>query len=238
MRCLSSRAQDGGRYDAVCLCAAALALAGLVSCSSVRQIRPLDVGESAVNVSLGGPITKYIGDAYLPLPLISVGYNYGLMRTFDLEAGFHVMQAVFGIMHFDIGANWRPLQSRAWIPGLIVTPRFHFMTNFEPDAFSFYPDLALTLAWHPKEFFYPYAGIENWFELRTERDDNVEQPHHWLIVPYAGAVLCRGRWQFQVEARAYTPNLRNTGRGPKNIGFGEYGILGVFLGVGRTFGGK
>ena len=44
------------------------------------------------------------------------------------------------------------------------------------------------------------------------------------------------RWQFQFETRVYIPNLQNTGRPPTYLGFGEYGILGVFLGVNYIFG--
>jgi hypothetical protein len=75
------------------------------------------------------------------------------------------------------------------------------------------------------------------FALQQERDDGVAQEHHWLIAPYLGLSATRGRWQFQVEARVYTPNLNSEyGRCVENLGFGDHGILGVFLGIGRTFG--
>ena len=39
-----------------------------LSCSTVRQIRPLAKKESAATLSLGGPITQ-VGKLYVPLPL-------------------------------------------------------------------------------------------------------------------------------------------------------------------------
>ena len=49
----------------------------LFACSSVRRVRPLESGASAITVSLGGPITE-VAKKYIPLPLLSAGYNYGI----------------------------------------------------------------------------------------------------------------------------------------------------------------
>jgi hypothetical protein len=208
----------------------------LLNCAAVRQIRPLEPGESAINVSLGGPTTKYIGDAYAPLPLLSIGYNRGLLRCLDLEAGLDLTHTLYGVPKIDAGVNWRPFKAERWRPALIVTPKLHFATDFSTAA-RLYPALSLTGAWHAGRF-YPYLGIENFFELQQERADGLEQENHWLIAPYAGLSIAHKKWQFQVEMRAYTPNLRNDySRGPDNWGFGDYGIIGFFIGIGRTFGG-
>lgn len=216
---------------------AALAVVGLcLSCSAVRQVVPLEPGENAVHVSLGGPVTQYIGDAYAPLPLLSLGYNRGLTRTLDLEAGFDLTHTLYKVPKIDAGVNWRPWSAERWRPSLIVSPRIHVATDFQTDVL-FYPALSLTCAWKAGRVLHPYIGIENFFELQQERDDGLEQENHWLIAPYAGLVAVRGRWQFGLEARVYTPNLDNDyGRGPVNWGFGDNGMIGFFLAVTRTFG--
>ena len=215
------------------LCIAILA----ISCSSVRRIRPLDVGQSAVNVSIGGPVLKVAG-VYTPIPLLSLGYNYGLLRNLDLEGGLGVTQAVYKILALDLGANWRPLIAHGWIPGIIATPKIHILTNFTPASLRVYPDILATLWWQHKNWLYPYLGIENWIEYHTERTDGNPQTHHWLITPYLGASFANGAWQYQIEGRVYEPNLRNDTGAPARMGFGPYGVLGLFLGIGYEFGDK
>jgi hypothetical protein len=183
-------------------------------------------------------MTKYIGEATLPLPWLSVGYNHGILAWLDIEAGLDLTHTLFSNPSVDIGANLRPVSSYRWRPALIVSPTFHLASNFDT-YFRFYPDLTLTAAWNPREgAFYPYVGVTNWWEFVGEREDGLEQEHHWFFTPYVGLVYARSRWQYQVEMRVYTPNLENDyGRAPENWGFGDYGIIGFFLGIGRTFGG-
>lgn len=208
----------------------------LSSCSTVRQIRPLDRGQSAMGLSVGGPITE-VGKIYIPLPLLCLSYNRGILdKKLDLETGLQITQILYGILHLDIGVNYRPWQSRKWRPGFIVSPKIFLITDFEKlSTFRAYPDLGLTFFWEVKSNWYLYTGIENWFEFHQTRDDGNKQEHHWLIAPYLGINMGNEKWLFQFETRVYTPNLANTGRPTKNIGFGEYGILGFFLGVNYTF---
>lgn len=219
------------------LCTAA-GLAALMSCTAVRQVRPLEPGENVVNVSLGGPMTQYVGEAYLPLPLLSLGYNRGLTRSLDLEAGIDLTHTLFSNPKIDAGVNWRLQAPDRWHPAVIVSPRLHAVSDFKTAA-RLYPALSMTWAWSAGPSLWPYLGMEHFFELQWKRDDGQFQQHHWLIAPYAGLALCRRRWQYQLEVRVYTPNLDNDyGRAPENLGFGDRGILGFFLGVGRSFGGE
>lgn len=208
-----------------------------LSCSSIRQVQPLDVGQSAVHATLGGPIAD-VGRIYIPLPLLSLGYNYGLVKSVDVEAGVGITHALFGIMAIDLGANWRPIVSNGLIPGVIVSPQAHIMTDFKPSSLRVYPALNLTGWWNHRDWLYPYLGIENWVEYHTQRTDGNPQTHHWLIAPYLGVTLTHGAWEYQVEGLVYEPNLRNDNGAPARIGFGAYGSLGVFLGAGYEFGKK
>ncbi|MBD3322841.1 MAG: hypothetical protein GF350_17210 [Chitinivibrionales bacterium] len=215
---------------------AALSALALFSCAPVRQIRPLHKGESSVHAGLGGPITR-VGEFYVPLPLLSLNYNYGLLEKADIEAGFHATQALFGIMHINAGTNWRPWTPDHFLPGLIVSPAVHFMTDFRPGSARVYPVLDLNACWKLLNRHYAYCGIENWFELTAKRGDGLDQEHHWLIAPHIGVSLGVKKWDVIIEGVLYTPNLHNTGRGAENIGAGEYGIFGVFFGAGYRFGG-
>jgi hypothetical protein len=169
--------------------------------------------------------------------MLSIGYNYGLIDSLvDIETGWHVTHALYGVMGLEAGANWRPLKNRRFRPGLIVSPKVFFLTDFSPESVRFYPDLGVTALWQVRAFWHVFTGMESWFELHSRRSDGNGQEYHWLPVPYVGCVAGNGKWQFQIECRLYTPNLKNTGRATKNIGAGEYGIWGVMLGVSRAFG--
>lgn len=208
----------------------------LPACSSFRQVRPLDKGESRVSLCAGGPFTK-VGDIYIPLPLASLGYNYGVTEKLDVEAGTNLLALLYGIVHIDAGVNWRPLRPCGFVPGLAVSPKVFMMTDFSPGGARGYPDIGLTAFWETAPYRFAYAGLENLFELSGTRQDGNEQRHHWLIAPYAGISLGNRAWQFQLEARLYTPNLRNDLHTVKNLGLGDRGIFGIFLGASRSFGG-
>jgi hypothetical protein len=210
----------------------------LCSCSTVRQVRPLDKGESSVTFSVGGPITQ-VGKVYFPLPLLSVGYNRGIIaERLDIETGLHLTQLAYGILDFEAGVNVRPLPAEGFRPGINITPKAFFMTNFKPESFRFYPDLGITLYWNINQTVYIYTGLENWFELATTRADGNPQKNNWLTAPFLGVDIGRGDWQLQLESRLYTPNLSNKGKPTKNLGIGDHGVWGAFLGVNHTFGRK
>lgn len=210
----------------------------LNSCSGIRQIRPLDKGESSVTISLGGPITE-LGSIYSPLPLLSVGYNRGIIsKKLDFEAGLHITEGLYGVLMLDGGINYRPLLSSGARPGFIVSPKFFFMTDFSPSSVRLYPDLILSTYWKIRQNFFVYLGLENWFEFSSKRGDGASQDNHWLIIPFLGLNCGNEKLLFQFESRIYTPNLKNTGRPTKNIGFGDNGILGFFIGFNYTIQGR
>jgi hypothetical protein len=209
----------------------------ILSCSPVRCVRSLEKGQSAVSLSLGGPITQ-VGKIYLPLPMLCMGYNYGLFETADIQGGINFTDLVFGIANVEAGANWRPLFPENFRPGFIVSPRLMAMTDFKPGASRLYPEIGLTALWKIRQQIYCYVGWDNWIELNDSRDDGAKQHHHVLVAPYIGTDFGNDCWRFQAEVKLYTPNLGNKGRPAKNIGVGDKGIFGVFLGASRYFGTK
>ncbi len=208
----------------------------MLSCSSLRQVRPLEKGESRLSLSAGGPFTK-VGNLYIPMPLISLGYNYGVTEKLDAEVGTNIFAMMYGIAHIDAGVNWRPFKPRNYVPGLILSPKIFGMTDFKPGDSRIYPDLGFTAYCEITQDRLMDLGLENFFELSTKREDGNKQQNNWLIAPYTGISLGNKIWQFQFEAKLYTPNLPNNLHTAKNLGIGDHGIFGVFLGVSRSFGG-
>lgn len=204
----------------------------IFSCSSVRHITPLNKNESAVNLSLGGPVTE-VGKIYMPLPLSGCGYSYGITQNFSIESGINFTSMLYGILHIDAGVKWYPFIAKNAFPGLFVTPRLFFTTDFKHNRL--FPDLDAGMYWKFKNHL-PYTGIESWFEFHKKRSDGNIQKNNCLLIPYLGYGYKHKRWQYQFEMRLYTPNLKNTGRVTKHIGFCNHGILGFFIGISRVFG--
>ncbi len=220
----------------------ALCLMLSFGCSAIRRITPLEVGESSVGVSCGGPFTQLFG-MYVPLPLLSLGYNYGMSKTIDIEAGLGVTQALFGIGELNAGVNYRPTVPAGWIPGLIISPAVYLTEDIDPISeftmknFRCYPDISITAWWNREKWWRPYIALENWFDLCSTRDDGLAQQEHWLIAPAVGIDMECGKWHYQIQGELYTPNLWNRGRGAHYLGPGNYGVFGLFLGASRDFGG-
>jgi hypothetical protein len=209
----------------------------LTRCSSIRQVTPLPKGNSALSLSIGGPFTK-VGDITTPLPFLSLGYSFGFTDRITLESGIHLTSLAFGLLQLDPGMSWFVFTPHGIQPGLIVSPRVFLMTNFKPESVRIYPNLDLTFTWKLPYDMGLYSGIRNWIEPASIRSDGNIQTNHLLVAPFIGFLVSRNRWSYQIESLIYTPNLKNTGRPLKNVGFGENGIFGLFFGVSRTFGGR
>ena len=214
----------------------AIVLLSSISCSGVRQVTPLNKGESRVNLSLGGPFTD-VGGVTIPLPFLNAAYCYGIQDNLGIEAGINITSGLYGTLALDAGVNWHTWKAKQMIPGLYIAPRLFFTTRFDDFEPRLFPTLDLGIYWEVMRHHF-YGGLDNWFEFHNERTDGNPQEHHWLIAPYIGYGLTHKQWQYQLEGRVYTPNLKNSGRATKNVGFGEYGVLGIFLGVSYNFGGK
>ncbi len=207
----------------------------LAGCSGIRRVGPLEPGASAISLSLGGPVTEVAGKN-VPLPFLSAGFNHGFNDLLGMEAGLNLTCALFGVLYIDGGINWNPLRSRGGVvPGVAVTPKINLMTNFENGGTRLFPALNPLLYWtHGRHSW--YAGSENWFDLARIRSDGNGQRFHLFFTPFLGYGISWRRWQLQLECRLYVPNIDNTFGPLVNTGIGNYGIIGPFFGISRTFG--
>ena len=72
------------------------------ACAPSRYIKPLEVGQHAVQVNFGGPVAKIPGIGAIPMPLTSVGYGYGLKNNLTLFGNLHTTSFLFGVGNW----NW------------------------------------------------------------------------------------------------------------------------------------
>lgn len=206
------------------------------SCTAIRKVKAPVKGESTVCVSLGGPITE-VSKKYIPLPLLGIGYNYGLSEKIALEGGLNITNALFGVVNADAGVNWYPLKPQNIKPGFLLMSKLFVLSKLKMKDNRIYPAITPVFYWEIDKHII-YTGVENWFEFHSIRNDGNPQKHHWLKIPMIGYELVWKSWQFQVEGRVYLPDVKNTYGPTHNLGFGEYGILGIFIGTAYSFGGK
>jgi hypothetical protein len=206
----------------------------LISCTATRHIRPLEKGELTASASLGGPFAGQLG--WAPFPLLGIGANYGVLDKVDVEAGWAITSALFGVCELGGGCNWRPLVPAGWKPGIIASAKLSGTTNFKAGQSRLWPDATVTALWRISPRLYYYAGMDNWFETHSIRYDGNEQKYHWLPIIHTGFDFGNTTWQGQIEGTWFVPNIDATRHTVKTIEIGNYGCLGVFIGVGHSFG--
>lgn len=212
-----------------------LLVAGLASCAPARFVKPLDDGQHAAALSLGGPLIQY-GDATIPMPLVSAAYGYGFDSTLTGFGGVHITSALYGNVQLDLGVTKKLLSQKGAIPAVSVTPVANIIYR-NKDAKKFYPQLDVNAYWEVNQKRnLIYAGLSNWFELAGQKAHDREQEHHWLFTPQVGHQFVRPRWDLTIEAKVVAPHISYESNVVEyQSPLGKKGAFGIFLGYTRKF---
>ena len=209
---------------------AALLLAG---CSTLHAARPLDAGEHAVGVTVGGAMLDF-GGAPVPLPNAVVEGIVGLPaladRPLDARAGLNVTGLPFGLVQGHLGAAWQLTEGGGWRPGLALSNRLFMAINLpgtpnrpEPQVQAWAADQLEVLASWPAGDHLVYGGVAQVFDIGAPG---------LLVCPAVGGEIHTGRgWSLRPELRWYGIN-----RAPEATAFRwatGTGALGVSVGVAR-----
>ncbi|MBN1980492.1 MAG: hypothetical protein JW795_03110 [Chitinivibrionales bacterium] len=204
-------------------------------CAPVTQLRPLKKGESTASLTLGGPFTQVLG-LYIPFPLSSLGYSVGVIDSLlDIETRFHIVQALFGVLHIDLGCNVHPFIYEPWQTSLHITTKLSCATDLTIENSRVFPECCITIAWKPTLRWWGYTGLDNFFDLSTTRFDGNKQEYHWLAAPYLGLFHQREQWGYQAEIRFSVPQVKTDTKNPPNLGIYGHGAWGIFLGINYSF---
>lgn len=205
------------------------------ACAPTRYVKPLAKKQSAVNVSLGGPLIAY-GNTTIPIPFLTANYGYGIDSTLTAFTSLNITSALYGNFQLELGATKQFLKQHMYFPALSGTLVFNGIYR-NADAAKLYPQLDLNAFWeYGKRKNYFYIGLSNWFELSQKRTLGETQPNHWIWMPLLGHSFNGKKWNVNLEVKAIAPNLSN-----KNIvvdyktPFGSHGALGIYIGYTRKF---
>ena len=207
----------------------------IYSCAPTRFVKPLNKKQSAVNISLGGPLIKY-GKITIPIPFLTATYGYGIDSSLTGFAAVNVTSGLFGNLQMELGAIRQLAKQYGILPAISVTPVINILYR-NKNAHKVYPQLDLNSYWeYGKHKNLIYAGIDNWFELSQKRAYEIKQKNHWFFSPMIGHNLVRSKWNLNIEAKIIAPNLSN-----KNIivdyqtPVKNHGAFGVYVGYTRKF---
>ncbi|HPD63863.1 MAG TPA: hypothetical protein P5050_00990 [Bacteroidia bacterium] len=213
-----------------------LLLLFLLSCAPARFVVPLNKGEHAAGLNIGGHLFDYQG-LTIPAPLSSVYYGYGFDSGSTFFAGLHLTSLAFGNFQTDMGFVINLLNQKQWLPGLSVSPAVNFVLNPKWGDVRMWPQLDANVYWqYGKQHHYFYLGVSNWFELTKLRAHSQEIDDRWFINPQIGHVFRIKTYDIGLELKFLAPSHENTyAFVPYRSITGDYGANGLYFYITKRF---
>ena len=216
----------------VLICILTLASA---SCSTIRQVRPLEKGEHKVAVSAGGPLFTGLG---IPLPLLmaSVNYQYGISSWLTMGGSVHLTPIIFGMFGFgEINATAGIIKQSGVVPAVAVQANLHLLSDFSTD-FLLFPETNIIASWRLGNSFLVYVSGGGMWNLYNEKGGGL--PRDSLLVPsfVGGVQIILGQWDLSTELKLIAPFDDSSSVLFGYIGVGSNGVIAPYISVSRRFG--
>lgn len=214
--------------------ASVLWLSSTVGCTTFNSARPLEPGQHAVAVTLGGPIANIPNIGPIPFPHVTVEGRHGLVPDLDVNYGVHLLPLVFGVAGAHVGGTWLMRPQAEYIPAVALGQRIFGFTNIldgrkaaETRSAWLLSQSDLTASWEVYDQLL-YAGGTMYLPLLQPEPS---------IAPFAGVELRPFvDWlRIQVEARYLAPYV-NTQFGVADwVAPGDQGAILVNAGAAFVF---
>ena len=213
-----------------------LALGVGAACAPTRAIRPLDKGQTQLQLSAGGPFVDYFG-GQKPLPLTGVSVAHGVSDKTAITGALYPTQlALFRVFGMDVGATHLLLEQDGARPRLMLDGRVYvFGGDYAPDdpaqgGVRVFPDLQLIAAWDVGNHAI-YTGYDNFFQpLPTF--------HYHGSFLLGGEVRPTPGFGVQLETKWISPWANTLVQTPVWLAPGNQGALSIQLGFNVAFGGQ
>jgi len=203
------------------------------ACAPTRFIKPLNKGEHAINVSLGGPLIKF-SNSTIPIPFTTIVYGYGLKENITLFGSLHTTSILFGVFQTDIGCVTSLYKNDSLRIGITVAPTLNLSIDKWEKVAKLWPQIDFNFyKQHKKQMF--YIGVANWFDLSVLKAHKEVQQTHWLLNPHIGYSYCKPVWTFNIELKLLAPTINRQPNVVDYRGFGNTGAIGTYFSVTRKF---
>ncbi len=172
-------------------------------CSTLNGARPLGPQQHEAGLVLGGPLLK-LGGAPIPTPNAIVSFRSGLKplwnRPFEIDYGFNLTAAAFGIGQTHVGVSWQLVKQAGWRPAITGTGRLFLATDAETFWSAKQEELLASWLFGQQLL---YVGIGNYVELATWQERMIR------LTPVVGLSLdpfAKDGFRFQLEWRWFAVN--------------------------------
>jgi hypothetical protein len=224
---------------------AAVVLAGALGaagCTTFTNARPLEPGQHAAAVTVGGPLTTIPGVGPIPLPNITVEGRSGVVHHLDVNYGVHLLPALFGAPGAHLGLTGQLFDQPApAVPALSVGQRFFVFTNVldsRKDVWDVYAlsQTDLTASFEPMKNQLLYFGATGYLPLSNGLYGKDGAGVRVRFAPFAGVVVSPGvDWlQLNAEARWLGPSIDQSAAVVDWIGPDDKGAVAVNAGLSVT----
>ncbi len=212
------------------------------ACGTMNSARPLDQGQHAVGVTLGGPMVEF-GGSYVPLPNAILEGRSGMApiadKNWDINYGLNLTALAFDQVGLHVGASYQARKQNGNIPAISFTNRLYLYSNHisgntidTGKGLWANDELTLTFSWKLGRQLV-YTGFSQYFDLSNP---------NFTFTPFLGTELFntgkKNGFALQFEVRNYAIGWNPTITTAKwNRPFGSGGFGGN-LGLVYRFGGS
>jgi hypothetical protein len=201
-----------------------------VRCGTVTAVTPLHRGESAIAISVGGPVADVAG-TNIPLPYAVARYRYGLNDQAGIYVGGHLLAAGFGLAGIDFGFSYHFLQQQGWVPTVGAIAGITALIK-PGGGEALFPQLDLVASYRLGDRFTAYFGSQSMYQFQY-------RPNVVLAPFVGGGFKVSDPFSLNLEAKWYAPTEKTH---PRNVNYSlpiaEHGAVGFVLGANWLFGGN
>ncbi|MCK5742760.1 MAG: hypothetical protein KAH48_11115 [Chlorobi bacterium] len=203
------------------------------SCAPARFVKPLDKGEVAVGVNLGGPLVNFSG-MVIPIPYTSLYAGFGWKDKTTVYTGLHLTALAFSNLQLDVGASHefgkqsgiKPSISGGGSLVIIANDRdFRIYPTFDANAFWEYAD----------NKWMTYAGSSVWLDFF--KGEAVNQETAVFLVPefHVGQTYRFTSVELTIEYKFMSPFVKGDMTVAEYANFTDYGASGIYFSIMKRF---
>jgi hypothetical protein len=133
----------------------------LSACTAHTSLVPVGSGKLVPNVGVGGPIVAAFG-AYVPVPYVTAGADYGLGSRVNLSGTLHVLPLAYRVAGIDAGLAWFTAPAAGRRPQIGIEPRIFAFSSFKSgvsERFLIYPAISVSATWGSRRLFYAGSDV-------------------------------------------------------------------------------
>ncbi len=205
----------------------------LFSCSPARFVEPLEKGEVAAGINLGGPLIHFSGKV-IPIPFSSVFAGYGLKDGTTVYSGLHLTSAAFKTFQMDIGIAQRFCSQEGKKPGVTFGGAFNVMAH--KSDFRLYPSLDVNAFWnYHDDKWMTYLGSSAWLDFYKNKSINEDNYHAFLPEFHLGQTLRMRNLDLTLEYKLLDPFVQSDRTVAEFSHFSNKGASGIYFSVVKHF---